>query len=331
MTKNRVRNRETQVTVQTDEQQLVGNRNYKDTIFRMLFREKKHLLSLYNAMNEKNYTDEEALQIITLDNAIYMEMKNDLAFVIDTNLHLYEHQSTRNPNMPLRNLLYIAKEYQKLVEQKSLYSTVIQKIPAPRFVVFYNGTEEIEDRSEILLSSAYETETSDPDLELRVTVFNVNHGHNSRLLESCPILKEYAQYVEKVREKASEPGMTLNRAVESVVNECIEQGILREFLLKNKAEAVAMSIFEYNKEEEMKKYRRAEREGAIEEGMEIGKKQERKSMILRLLMKRGSISEELRSQIENESDLKVLERWFDFAIEAESIEEFQAKCLAGND
>lgn len=97
----------TQVTTQTDEQQLVVNRKYKDTVFRMLFQEKKYLLSLYNAMNEKQYTDENALQIITLDNAIHMEMKNDLAFVIDTNLYLYEHQSTKNPNMPLRNLFYI--------------------------------------------------------------------------------------------------------------------------------------------------------------------------------------------------------------------------------
>ena len=132
---------ETQVTAQTDEQQLIANRQYKDTVFRMLFREKKHLLSLYNAMNGKHYTDEDALQIITLENAVYMEMKNDLAFLMDMNLYLYEHQSTKNPNMPLRNLFYISKEYQKLVERKSLYSTVTQKIPTPRFVVFYNGTE----------------------------------------------------------------------------------------------------------------------------------------------------------------------------------------------
>lgn len=319
----------TQETTQTDEQQLAVNRKYKDTVFRMLFQEKKYLLSLYNAMNEKQYTDENALQIITLDNAIYMEMKNDLAFVIDTNLYLYEHQSTKNPNMPLRNLFYIAKEYQKLVEQKSLYSTVIQKIPTPRFVVFYNGIDEMEDRSELLLSSAYVTETTNPDLELRVTVLNVNHGHNIKLLENCPILDEYAQYVEKVRGLALQPGMTLEQAVEKAVNQCIEQGILREFLLKNKSEAVAMSIFEYNKEEEMKKYRRAEREGAIEEGIdigiEIGIEQNQKAVILRLLAKHGEVPEELRSRIEKESELKVLEEWFELAVETNSIEEFQAK------
>ena len=95
-------------------------------------------MSLYNAMNHKNYTDADALQVVTLENSIYMGMKNDLAFILDMNLYLYEHQSTYNPNMPLRDLFYISNEYQKLVVQKSLYSSVLQKIPAPKFVVFYN-------------------------------------------------------------------------------------------------------------------------------------------------------------------------------------------------
>ena len=100
---------------------VTANRQYKDTIFRMLFKDKKNLLSLYNAMNQRNYTDEEALEVVTLENAIYMGMKNDLAFIMDMNLYLYEHQSTYNPNIPLRDLFYIANEYQRLVVHKSLY------------------------------------------------------------------------------------------------------------------------------------------------------------------------------------------------------------------
>ena len=100
---------------------LKANRKYKDTIFRMLFSDKVNLLSLYNAMNGTAYSDPEQLQIVTLKNAVYMGMKNDLAFIIDTNLFLYEHQSTYNPNMPMRDLFYIASEYQKLVDGKSLY------------------------------------------------------------------------------------------------------------------------------------------------------------------------------------------------------------------
>ena len=107
-----------------------ANRQYKDTVFRMLFSDKKNLLSLYNAINRTSYTDLEQLEIVTLENAVYMGVKNDLAFIVDMGLFLYEHQSTYNPNMPLRDLFYISREYQKLVDQKSLYSSTLQKIPA---------------------------------------------------------------------------------------------------------------------------------------------------------------------------------------------------------
>ena len=248
-----------------------ATKKYKDTIFRMLFENKENLLSLYNAMNHKNYTDADALQVVTLENSIYMGMKNDLAFILDMNLYLYEHQSTYNPNMPLRDLFYISNEYQKLVVQKSLYSSVLQKIPAPKFVVFYNGTKEIEDVSEFRLSSAYECQTDDPDLELRVTVLNVNEGHNQELMEHCQTLKEYAQYVAKVRKYTSLGEMSLEEAVECAVEECIKEGILAEFLIQNRAEVISMSIFEYNKDEEEKKLRKAEFEAGREAGLEEGR------------------------------------------------------------
>lgn len=248
-----------------------ATKKYKDTIFRMLFENKENLLSLYNAMNHKNYTDADALQVVTLENSIYMGMKNDLAFILDMNLYLYEHQSTYNPNMPLRDLFYISNEYQKLVVQKSLYSSVLQKIPAPKFVVFYNGTKEIEDVSEFRLSSAYECQTDDPDLELRVTVLNVNEGHNQELMEHCQTLKEYAQYVAKVRKYTSLGEVSLEDAVECAVEECIKEGILAEFLIQNRAEVISMSIFEYNKDEEEKKLRKAEFEAGREAGIEEGR------------------------------------------------------------
>ena len=247
------------------------NRNYKDTVFRMLFSDRRNLLSLYNAISGAHYDDPEKLEIVTLENAIYMGMKNDLAFIMDMNLYLYEHQSTYNPNIPLRNLFYIADEYQRLVVQKSLYSTTIQKIPAPRFIVFYNGTKKVEDCSEFRLSSAYENPTEDPDLELRVTMLNVNDGHNNELMEHCRTLKEYAQYVARVRKYAAEPGMALEEAVERAVEECIKEGILEEFLTKNKAEVIKMSIYEYDKEFEEKKLRKAEYEAGRQDGIEIGR------------------------------------------------------------
>ena len=172
-----------------------ANRNYKDTVFRMLFSDRKNLLSLYNAVNQSDYKNPEELEIVTLENAIYMGMKNDLAFIMDTNLYLYEHQSTYNPNMPLRDLFYICSEYQKLVDKKSLYSSTLQKIPAPNFIEFYNGSTAIADCTELRLSSAFEHLSGEPKLELIVTVLNVNEGHNAELMQHCSMLKEYAQYV----------------------------------------------------------------------------------------------------------------------------------------
>ena len=249
-----------------------ANKKYKDTIFRMLFSDKKNLLSLYNALNGKNYSDCDNLEIVTLENAIYMSMKNDLAFILDLDLFLWEHQSTYNPNIPLRDLMYIAKEYEKYIKEKgiSLYSSRQQKIPAPQFIVFYNGNRKIGECMEHRLSDAYETVRGEPALELKVLIININEGHNQKLKESCQILKEYAQYVSKVR--TYKKTLSLNEAVEKAVEECIREGILREFLLANKAEVVAMSIFEYDREWEEEILRKEEFEAGKEMGKELGEK-----------------------------------------------------------
>mgnify|MGYP002551931214 FL=1 len=250
--------------------QLTTHRNYKDTVFRMLFSDRKNLLSLYNAVSGAHYEDPKMLEIVTLENAIYMGMKNDLAFIIDTDLFLYEHQSTYNPNMPLRDLFYISSEYQKLVDKKSLYSSVLQKIPAPQFIVFYNGTEKKKDSWVNHLSEAFENLSGNPKLELEVLTININEGHNPELMEQCQTLKEYAQYVNCVRRYAKK--FELADAVEQAVDECIQRNILSEFLRKNKAEVIAMSIFEYDKEEEERKLRKAEYEAGVAAGMKDGMK-----------------------------------------------------------
>lgn len=251
---------------------ITANRKYKDTVFRKLFSDRKNLLSLYNAINGTAYMDASQLEIVTLDNAIYMGMKNDLAFIINTNLFLYEHQSTYNPNMPLRDLFYISGEYQKLVDLKSLYTSTRLRIPTPNFIVFYNGTEKNEDRWVEYLSESYENMSGEPNLELKVIILNINVGHNKKLMEECQTLREYAQYVAKVRRYSEE--MELNMAVECAVSESIQEGILKEFLQKNRAEVIAMSIFEYNEEEEEKrKLRKAEYEAGMAEGVMKTKKE----------------------------------------------------------
>ena len=260
-------------STQVSEKIPTANRQYKDTVFRMLFSEKENLLSLYNAVTGSHYQNAEALKIVTLENAIYMGMKNDLAFMLETNIYLYEHQSTINPNIPLRDLIYIGIEYQQYMNDKSLYSSKLQKIPAPKFMVFYNGTDDVEDRMELKLSAAYEHLAGEPDLELKVLMLNVNEGHNKELMEQCQTLKEYAIYVARVRKYASE--LNLNDAVERAITECIKEGILVEFLRKNRSEVKMVSILEYDKEWEEKKLRKAEYEAGKEdgrnEGIEIGK------------------------------------------------------------
>ncbi len=266
-------------------------RNYKDTVFRMLFRDKRRLLELYNAVNQTAYQNPEELEIVTLDNAVYLGMKNDVSFIIDFHLYLYEHQSTVNPNMPLRFLYYVAREYEKIVQQDLLYRSKKRYIPTPRFCVFYNGKVKRPERWVEHLSEAFETEQMEPSLELKVEFFNINPGMNAKLMEHCKTLSEYTQYVNLVRENAGR--MTLREAVDMAVDTCISQGILSEFLRQNKAEVTAMSIFEYD-EEAVRKLWRAD---AMEEGMDMHLIQ----MVLRKLQKNKS-PELIASELDEEPD-----------------------------
>ena len=243
----------------------IPNRTYKATIFAMLFEDKEHLLELYNAISGKHYTNPEMLEINTLENAIYMAMRNDISFLIDARLSLYEHQSTYSPNLPLRFLLYISALYSSMTREANLYGTKPIELPPPRFVIFYNGKVEQPDRQILKLSDLY-TIKEECSLELEAVMLNVNSGHNKELMEMSHTLWEYAEYTARVREYAEV--MELEEAVERAIEECIQEGILKEFLEKNRAEAKNMSIFEYDQEKHIKQ----EREEAWEEGRKEGKK-----------------------------------------------------------
>ena len=246
-------------------------RNQKVTVFRMLFREKKELLELYNALNDSAYNSPEDLTICTLENAIYMNFKNDISFLLDSEMNLYEHQGSYNPNMPLRDLVYIAKQLEKYTRDETIYSSTLVKIPVPRFVVFYNGTDGQPERQILRLSDAFEKETAEPELELKVLMLNINFGHNKELMEKCRTLREYSQYVDRVRKYAKR--MRIEEAVERAVTECIREGILADFLSSQRAEVIAVSIFEYNEEEEMRKIRASEYKNGKEDGIAQGIKQ----------------------------------------------------------
>ena len=246
-------------------------RNQKVTVFRMLFREKKELLELYNALNDSAYNSPEDLTICTLENAIYMNFKNDISFLLDSEMNLYEHQGSYNPNMPLRDLVYIAKQLEKYTRDETIYSSTLVKIPVPRFVVFYNGTDGQPERQILRLSDAFEKETSEPELELKVLMLNINFGHNKELMDKCRTLREYSQYVDRVRKYAKR--MRIEEAVERAVTECTREGILADFLSSQRAEVIAVSIFEYNEEEEMRKIRASEYKNGKEDGIAQGIKQ----------------------------------------------------------
>ena len=274
----------------------VPNRNYKSSIFTMLFSDKRELLGLYNAVSGKDYKDPGLLEVNTLENAIYMAIKNDLSFVIDSQLSLYEHQSTYSPNLPLRMLLYLADLYADMTKNENLYGKKKVKIPPPQFIIFYNGVERQPDRRILRLSDLYEVEEEEHKLELEAVMLNVNAGHNRELLQSCKTLADYAEYTACIRKYAEE--MDTEDAVECAIVECIQEGILEEFLRKNRAEAKRMSIYEYDQARHI----RQEREDARNEG-----RQEEKRSVAARLAEMGMAAEQIAQAVGETA--AVVERW----------------------
>lgn len=194
-------------------------------------------------------------------NAVYVTMKNDLAFVLIGTLNMYEHQSTYSSNMPVRFLIYLAEEYQKIVEkaESSLYGTKLISLPTPQCVVFYNGEKEMSEEKVLRLSDAFESREKEADVELKVRMLNINSGHNEELMKNCGTLKEYAAFVDISRRYIPERE-DRNEALNMAVDHCIEQGILSAFLRKNRAEVLGMLLEEFD----AGKYERTLREEGIE-------------------------------------------------------------------
>ncbi len=256
-------------------------RDYKSRLFAMIFSEKKELLGLYNAVSGREYLDPEELTITTLDNAIYMSMKNDVSFIIGMRLALYEHQSTYNPNMPLRFLFYVADLYSALTDESNLFGAKRVHIQSPKFIVFYNGVEERKDREIMRLSESYEIMDEPISLELIAEMININKGHNEELMDSCKTLRDYAEYIYRVRKYAEKK--SIEEAVEQAIRECIDENILKEFLEKNRAEAMAVSIYEYNEAEHM----RMEREDSYSSG--YGEGQEKILQLIQRMAETGMV------------------------------------------
>ena len=268
------------------------NRIYKDRLYKMIFNDKSELLKLYNAINGTHYDDPAMLTITTLDNAIYMTMENDLSFIIDMRLALYEQQSTVNPNLPLRFLMYITDIYSAYTKDMNIYGSKKVQIPLPSFVIFYNGVKSQPDRTEFFLSELFHPTTDQPALELKAVMLNINKGHNQELMNACHTLRDYSEYVARIRTYSAE--MPLTDAVEKAITECIHENILRDFLLKNRAEAKAMSIYEYDEEKTLRMFR----EEGYEDGERNGKIQATIEMCLEFNLSSDAIVQKLTTKFQ---------------------------------
>ena len=228
------------------------NRQYQDRLFKAIFEREEHkdwLLSLYNALNGSSYTDPSAIEINTIEGIIYVTMKNDISFLIDSQLNLYEQQSSYNPNMPLRGLMYFAELYQKHLtrQDRDLFTTALVKIPTPNFVVFYNGSRNMPDVTKLYLSDAFEIPAESGDFEWTATMLNINAGRNKTLLQKCKPLYHYSCYVDRVKSNVRS-GMTKENAVSEAVNFAIQNDFLDGYFKIQKAEVLNMSLTEFDQE-----------------------------------------------------------------------------------
>ena len=227
------------------------NREHKDSVFVDLFYQdetaKKNLLSLYNALHDTNYEDETIIRKVKIDDVLYKNFKNDISCEVNGLVLVFgEHQSTINRNMPLRCLMYVGRAYEQLVDSKARYRTTLVKIPTPEFYVFYNGEKEQPLEQVLTLSDAFMNPVGENSVELKVKVININSDKAHGILDKCGILREYSQFISMVRKYSEEES-----AIKKAIKECIEKGILADYLKRKGSEVENMLIAEYSYEEDM--------------------------------------------------------------------------------
>jgi len=261
------------------------NNKYKDTVFSSLFSNPDVLRELYCALEGTDIPDTVPVTINTLSNVLYMNLINDVSFEIGGKLVvLIEHQSTINENMAARLLLYIARVYEQIIQDKKIYSVKKISIPRPEFFVLYNGKDPYPDEAELKLSDLYESVEAlglgdhPPALELTVKVVNINEGRNEKIARGCGTLSEYSAFIAKVREYEG-AGLSREEAITKAAVYCRDHDILKEFLEKHATEVINMLMTEWNMEDAL--------EVRYEEGLEEGR-EEGRIEIARNLLTTGS-------------------------------------------
>lgn len=272
-----------------------ANIRYKDSLFVFLFgseKRKKYTLSLYNALNGTNYTDPDELEINTIENIVYIKMHNDVSFMLKAEIWLFEQQSTKNPNMPYRMLEYIHALYQRIIESKgySKYDDTMFTLPAPHFVVLYNGAENAPEYEVQKLSDMYE-DGKQGELDLLVRVYNINRKYNDDLKQSCSVLSEYMWLVEEIRRRTKGCGTDLKavgKVISKVLDKMPDSFEIKPILTAEKEEVLGMIFEEYNEQKAMeaakehaeKRFNEGVEQG-IEQGIEQGVTKEKKQSVLR--------------------------------------------------
>jgi len=243
----------------------------------MIFSNKKILIELYNAIEGTNYSEDTEINIKTLTDVLFMDRMNDISFIIDGKfIILIEHQSTVNYNMPLRLLLYIARIYEKIIDNKSIYRKKLMKIPTPEFVVLYNGKEKQPEEQMLKLSDAF-IEKDDFKLELIVKLININYG-KSKILEKSKNLNDYSYLMYDIQ-KYRDAGLSLKGAIKNAVQDCIRQDRLKKFLKEHSAEVENMLYTEFDIDIAKEVWQEEAREDGIQQGIQQGKKEIAKSLI----------------------------------------------------
>jgi len=280
------------------------NSEHKDRVFKFLFGNpdnKAWTLTLYNAVNGTNYTNPNDIQFNTIEDAIYLGMKNDISLIIMNEINLWEHQSTFNPNLPMRIFLYAAKLYEKYIANSDYYpySSTLQKVPCPKCVCFYNGTAEQPERQILKLSDSFDGEG---DIEVKVTMLNINYGKNKKLMEICEPLNEYAWLVDAIR-RYQKNLMNLEAAVDAAINEMPDEFVIKKFLLSNKAEVKGMFLTEWDQEKVLEQERR---DTIRNEQKRVATDMLMEKLPVQLIAKISKLSEETIQKIANNLGIAVI-------------------------
>ena len=241
-------------------------RNYKDNTFCALFSEKRNLIELYNALSGSSFDMDTPVEIVTLDNTFFGDRENDLSFIIDNRwIVLAEQQSTLSPNIPLRMLVYVARQYENLVFSRDIYSRKLVKIPTPELYVFYNGPQDAPVEQEMKLSDAFMAECDKIALEVAVKFINVNYEKGAEILKRCKAMEGYSLLLHMIREECKATGK-LKTAIEKCIRKCVEGGIIADFLKEHGGEVMSF-LFEKLTREECEAIREAD---GFEEGYAKG-------------------------------------------------------------